>query len=138
MKTLWFTHFGGVGSERKIYAAWCSPQLVFPTGRFIIKSSASIAFVPYGIDRKFCRSLSLQQVIIGREHGTKAVYNCFCKSHALSIIAKLTGNEFDAMVERGAFECIGPKKVELLHGALRFTTPAGPLHDDLIDYLTRI
>ncbi|MBL8868534.1 MAG: Uma2 family endonuclease [Planctomycetaceae bacterium] len=40
------------------------------------------------------------------------------------------------MVERGAFECIGPKKVELLHGALRFTHPAGPLHDDLIEHLT--
>jgi len=69
--------------------------------------------------------------------GTKTVHNCFCKSRALSTIAKLTGEEFDAMVERGAFECIGPKKVELLHGELRFMNPAGPLHDDLIDYLNR-
>lgn len=55
----------------------------------------------------------------------------------MSTIAKLTGAEFDVMVSRGAFDCIGPKKVELIHGELRFMNPAGPLHDDLIDYLTR-
>lgn len=55
----------------------------------------------------------------------------------MSMIAKLTGAEFDAMVMRGAFDCIGPKKIELIHGELRFMNPAGPLHDDLIDYLTR-
>ena len=55
----------------------------------------------------------------------------------MSTIAKLTGAEFDAMVSRGAFDCIGPKKVELIHGELRFMNPAGPLHDDLIDYLNR-
>lgn len=55
----------------------------------------------------------------------------------MSILAKITGPEFDSMVERGAFDCIGPKKVELIRGELRFMNPAGPLHDDLIDYLTR-
>jgi Uma2 family endonuclease len=55
----------------------------------------------------------------------------------MSTIAKLTGEEFDAMVLRGAFDCIGPKKVELIDGELVFMNPAGPLHDDLIDYLTR-
>ena len=55
----------------------------------------------------------------------------------MSTIAKITGAEFDAMVMRGAFDCIGPKKVELIHGELRFMNPAGPIHDDLIDYLTR-
>ncbi len=55
----------------------------------------------------------------------------------MSTIAKITGAEFDAMVMQGAFDCIGPKKVELIHGELRFTNPTGPLHDDLIDYLTR-
>jgi Uma2 family endonuclease len=55
----------------------------------------------------------------------------------MSTIAHITGAEFDAMVERGAFDCIGPKKVELIHGELRFMNPAGPLHDDFIDYLTR-
>ena len=51
-------------------------------------------------------------------------------------IAKLTGSEFDAMVDRGAFDCIEGKKVELIRGELRFMNPAGPVHDDYIDYLT--
>jgi Uma2 family endonuclease len=55
----------------------------------------------------------------------------------MSTMAKIKGTEFDAMVERGAFDCIGPKKVELIRGELRFMNPAGPLHDDLIDYLNR-
>lgn len=53
-----------------------------------------------------------------------------------SIFAKLTGSEFDAMVDRGAFDCIEGKKVELIRGELRFMNPAGPIHDDYIDYLT--
>lgn len=52
-------------------------------------------------------------------------------------IAKLTGIEFDAMVDRGAFDCIGSKKVELIQGALRLMNPSGPIHDDFIDYLNR-
>jgi Uma2 family endonuclease len=41
------------------------------------------------------------------------------------------------MANRGAFECIQGKKVELIRGELRFINPAGPIHDDYIDYLTR-
>lgn len=51
--------------------------------------------------------------------------------------AKLTGAEFDAMVDRGAFDVIEGKKVELIRGDLRFMNPAGPIHDDYIDFLTR-
>ncbi len=51
--------------------------------------------------------------------------------------AKLTGAEFDTMVDRGAFDLIKTKKVELIRGELRFMNPAGPIHDDYIDYLTR-
>ena len=54
-----------------------------------------------------------------------------------TIFAKLTGSEFDTMVDRGAFDCIGGKKVELIRGELRFMNPAGPIHDDYIDFLTR-
>jgi Uma2 family endonuclease len=54
-----------------------------------------------------------------------------------TIFAKLTGSEFDAMVDRGAFGCIERKKVELIRGELRFMNPAGPIHDDYIDYLNR-
>ncbi len=53
----------------------------------------------------------------------------------MSTTSKLTGAEFDSMVERGAFEMIGPRKVELIRGELRFMNPAGPIHDDYIDYL---
>ena len=54
----------------------------------------------------------------------------------MSMIAKLTGADFDSMVERGAFDRIGPMKIELIHGELRFMNPAGPIHDDYIRYLT--
>ncbi len=54
----------------------------------------------------------------------------------MSTLARLTGADFDSMVERGAFDGIGPKKVELIHGKLRFMNPAGPVHDDHIEYLT--
>jgi Uma2 family endonuclease len=50
---------------------------------------------------------------------------------------KLTGREFDAMAEYGSFDVLGPKKVELIRGELVFMNPAGPIHDDYIDYLTR-
>lgn len=55
----------------------------------------------------------------------------------VSTLAKLTGAEFDAMAANGAFDVLGPKKIELIHGELRFMNPAGPVHDDIIDYLTR-
>ena len=47
-----------------------------------------------------------------------------------TILAKLTGAEFDTMVDRGAFDFIKTKKVELIRGELRFMNPAGPIHDD--------
>ena len=49
----------------------------------------------------------------------------------------ITGGEFDSMVERGAFDGLAPRKIELIRGELRFVNPAGPIHDDYIDYLTR-
>ena len=55
----------------------------------------------------------------------------------MSTISKITGSEFDSMVERGAFVGLGPRKIELIRGELRFMNPAGPVHDDYIDYLTR-
>lgn len=53
-----------------------------------------------------------------------------------TIFARLNGSEFDAMADRGAFDCIEGKKVELIRGELRFINSAGPLHDDYVDYLT--
>jgi hypothetical protein len=54
----------------------------------------------------------------------------------MSTITKLSGNDFDRMVLRGAFVDIEPKKVELIYGEIRFMNPAGPVHDGQIEYLT--
>ena len=55
----------------------------------------------------------------------------------MSISSKLTGAEFDSMVDRGAIDGLRPRKIELIRGELQFRNPAGPVHDDYIDYLTR-
>ncbi len=55
----------------------------------------------------------------------------------MSVVSKITGAEFDSMVERGAFDGLGPRKIELIRGELRFMNPAGPIHDDYIEFLTR-
>ena len=55
----------------------------------------------------------------------------------MSVVTRITGAEFDSMVERGAFNGMGPRKIELIRGELRFMNPAGPIHDDYIDYLNR-
>ena len=47
----------------------------------------------------------------------------------------LTTAEFSLMVERGAFDHLH-RKIELIRGELREMNPAGPLHDDLITFLT--
>lgn len=55
----------------------------------------------------------------------------------MSVVSKISGAEFDSMVERGAFDGMRPRKIELIRGELRFTNRAGPLHDDYIYCLTR-
>lgn len=55
----------------------------------------------------------------------------------MSISSKITGAEFDSMVDRGAFDGLRPRKIELIRGELQFRNPAGPVHDDYLDYLTR-
>lgn len=47
----------------------------------------------------------------------------------------LTAEEYDQMVLRGAFDHLN-RKIELIRGELQEMNPAGPLHDDLITYLT--
>jgi len=53
----------------------------------------------------------------------------------MSSILHLTLAEYDSMVRVGAFERID-RKVELIRGELLEMNPAGPVHDDLIIYLT--
>jgi len=43
--------------------------------------------------------------------------------------------EYDYMVRRGAFDILD-RKIELIRGEIVEMNPAGPLHDDLITYLT--
>ncbi|MCA9127531.1 MAG: Uma2 family endonuclease [Planctomycetales bacterium] len=54
----------------------------------------------------------------------------------MSTIAKLSGSDFDRMVQRGAFVDLQPLKVELIYGELRLMNPAGPVHEGEIEYLT--
>lgn len=53
----------------------------------------------------------------------------------MSTALRLTMDEFDRMVHCGAFDHLN-RKIELIRGELREMNPAGPLHDDLITYLT--
>ncbi len=52
----------------------------------------------------------------------------------MSTALRLTLDEYNHMVACGAFEAIN-SKVELIRGEIREINPAGPVHDDLIDYL---
>jgi Uma2 family endonuclease len=54
----------------------------------------------------------------------------------MSAIAKLSGHDFDRMVQRGAFLDLESLKVELIYGELRFMNPSGPVHEGEIEYLT--
>jgi Uma2 family endonuclease len=47
----------------------------------------------------------------------------------------LTLAEYDSMVQIGAFDRL-KRKIELIRGELIEMNPAGPIHDDLITYLT--
>ncbi len=53
----------------------------------------------------------------------------------MSTTLKLSVAEYDDMVERGAFVGLA-KKIELINGEILAMNPAGPFHDDLIEYLT--
>jgi len=47
----------------------------------------------------------------------------------------LTSEEYDQMVRRGAFDHLH-RKIELIRGEIREMNPAGPVHNDYVDYLT--
>ncbi len=53
----------------------------------------------------------------------------------MSSALRLTAAEFDRMVELGAFDGLN-RKIELIRGEIVEMNPAGPIHDDLIMYLT--
>ncbi len=53
----------------------------------------------------------------------------------MSTTLKLNVAEYNDMVAKGAFDGLA-KKIELIHGEIHARNPAGPVHDDLIEYLT--
>ena len=53
----------------------------------------------------------------------------------MSTTLHLTLSEYDSMVRLGAFDRLD-RKIELIRGELIEMNPAGPIHDDLITYLT--
>lgn len=53
----------------------------------------------------------------------------------MSTTLKLTVAEYDAMVLKGAFDDL-TQKIELINGEIQAMNPAGPIHDDYIQYLT--
>ena len=54
----------------------------------------------------------------------------------MSTTLRLSIQEYEGMIERGVFDRI-ERRIELIRGELRETSPAGPVHDELIAYLTR-
>jgi Uma2 family endonuclease len=54
---------------------------------------------------------------------------------SMSTTLKLTVEQYDAMVAKGAFDELA-QKIELMFGEIRAMNPAGPVHDALIEYLT--
>ncbi len=54
----------------------------------------------------------------------------------MSIGLRLTAKEYDQMIAKGAFDGIH-RRIELIRGELREMSPAGPVHEDYIDFLNR-
>lgn len=55
----------------------------------------------------------------------------------MSTIARFTVADYDRMIEQGIFDEQRHRRIELIYGELRQMTPAGPDHEDVIDFLTR-
>ena len=53
----------------------------------------------------------------------------------MSTSLKLTVDQYDAMVAKGAFDGL-TQKIELIDGEIQAMNPAGPVHDHIIEYLT--
>ncbi|MFC1757890.1 Uma2 family endonuclease [Planctomycetota bacterium] len=54
----------------------------------------------------------------------------------MSVGLRLTAEEYDRMIAKGAFNGIN-RPIEMIRGELREMNPAGPVHEDYIDFLTR-
>lgn len=54
----------------------------------------------------------------------------------MSTALQLTLEQYDRMIERGDFDEVGDKRIELINGEIREMSPPGPNHEDVIDELT--
>ena len=54
----------------------------------------------------------------------------------MSTALQLTVAEYDSMVAKGAFDELA-QKIELINGEIQAMKPAGPIHDDFIEFLTK-
>ena len=52
----------------------------------------------------------------------------------MSTTLRLTIPQYEHMVALGAFDCVD-RHIEFIHGELREMNPAGPIHDDYIEFL---
>lgn len=50
-------------------------------------------------------------------------------------VVGITGEQFDDMAAAGAFDRLAAGKIELIEGNIRVMSPAGPIHDDHIDFI---
>jgi Uma2 family endonuclease len=55
----------------------------------------------------------------------------------MSTALRLTLNDYERMVEQGAFDWMGDRRLELIYGELREATPPGPTHAEAVSRLTR-
>lgn len=55
----------------------------------------------------------------------------------MSTVLRLSIVEYHGMIERGAFEGLRGKNIELVHGELRNMSPQGPWHSEGVDFIAR-
>lgn len=55
----------------------------------------------------------------------------------MSTIARFSVEEYDLLIERGAFDGRRRRRLELIRGEVREMSPSGPEHEDVVDLLTR-
>jgi Uma2 family endonuclease len=54
----------------------------------------------------------------------------------MSVIAHLTLQQYDRMIESGIFDASRRQRLELIRGEIRELSPIGPEHEDVVDRLT--
>lgn len=56
---------------------------------------------------------------------------------AMSTTLSITLQQYDLMIERGVFDELRDRRIELIRGEICEMSPPGPTHEDLIDLLSR-